>query len=46
MGNMILSEVYVTAFVGAFGIYAVQMLAIPCRMTTDHFLGPAFDSIV
>ena len=32
-----MSEKYVMAFCGAFGLYGLQMLAVPQNMVTDHF---------
>lgn len=36
-----LSDIYVKAFIGIFGVYAVQMLLIPGNMVTDHWDMPS-----
>ena len=34
------SEIYVKAYIGCFGLYGLQMLAVPGKMVTDHFEAP------
>jgi len=36
-----LAETYVKAYLGIFGLYGLQMLAVPGKMVTDHFDAPA-----
>lgn len=36
-----MDEMYVKGFVGIFGLYGLQMLAMPAKMVTDHFDAPA-----
>ena len=38
---MSMSETYVKAYIACFGLYGLQMLAVPQNMVTDHFEAPA-----
>jgi hypothetical protein len=36
-GSIVPADTYVKVFAGVFGLYALQMLAMPGKMVTDHF---------